>query len=42
MQTSVLYIMYDSSSHEQTGGVITFAHFGERDLVEKMECIKDE
>ena len=32
-QPEVLYIPFAISSHEQTGGIITFAQFEERDLV---------
>ena len=34
MQPPVSYILYDTSSHERTGDIITFAHFEEGDLVE--------
>ena len=33
-QPEVLYIPYAISSHEQTGGIITFSQFEEGDLVE--------
>ena len=34
MQSVVLYIPYTTSSHEQTGDIITFAQFEEGDLLE--------
>ena len=37
MQPSVLYIPYDTLSHEQTGYIITFAQIEEGGLVEN-EC----
>ena len=33
-QIVVLYITYATSSHEQTGNILTFAQFGERNLSE--------
>ena len=35
MQTEVLYILYDTSSHEQNGEIITFSYFEEGNLVGK-------
>ena len=34
MQPEVSYIQYATSFHEQTGNIITFAHFEEGNLVE--------
>ena len=34
MQSTVLYIMYATSSHEKNGKIITFAQFEEGGLVE--------
>ena len=34
MVPAVSYIPYAKSAHEQTGGIITFSHFEEGDLVE--------
>ena len=34
IQPEVLYITYTTQSHEQTGNIITFAHFEEGNLVE--------
>ena len=41
MRTSVFYILYATSSHEKTGNNITFAQFGEVNLVET-ECNSEE
>ena len=35
MRPSVLYILYATSYHEQTGGIINFAQFEEKYLVGK-------
>ena len=32
MRQAILYIQYDTSSHEKTGGIITFAQFEEDNL----------
>ena len=37
VNSSLVYILYAKSSHEQTGNIITFSHFEEEDLV-KNEC----
>ena len=43
MQLSVLYITYTTSSHEQTGDIITFAKFEEGNLLEnKINTEEDE
>ena len=34
MQPAFSYILYATSSHEQTGDIITFAHFEDKKLVE--------
>ena len=41
MQSEVSYIPYATSSHEQTGDIITFAHFEEGGLVEN-KCNAEE
>ena len=43
MQPSVLYIPYVTSYHEQTGNIIAFTHFEEKNLVENERNVaKDE
>ena len=34
MWLEVLYILYNKSYHDQTGDIITFAHFEEGNVVE--------
>ena len=35
MRPAVSYILYATSSHEQTGDIITFSHFEKNNLVEE-------
>ena len=40
-QPAVLYITYTTSSHEQTGSIITFAQFEEGNLVENKHNLSE-
>ena len=41
LRPEVLYIPYDTSSHEKTGNIIPFAHFVEWNLVETKRCAEE-
>ena len=42
LRPEVSYILYDTSSHEQTGDIIPFAQFEECNLVENERCEEED
>ena len=42
MRPEVSYILYTTSYHEQTGGIVTFAQFEEGNLVENEHNTEDD